>query len=379
MIDNSELQTLLQQVSQTSQQVLEQQFALDQAAIVAMTDAKGIITYVNDKFVKISKYSEEELLGKTHRVINSGYHDKNFFKNLWQTIAKGEVWSGLICNRAKDNSIYWVDTTIVPLLSKDGKPYKYIAIRYEVTKLIETEKQLDEERGRLYESEKMASLGLLSSGLSHELGNPLSALRGRIEMLKNSAEDGSISNEEIQQESQKMLDLVDRMNKIIRGLRTYARDGRQDPKVSVNLTTLVKDIVEISRERCRKNQVQVELEGFDKPHYILGREAELGQVIVNLFNNAVDAAKDLDDKWVKMELIESANELVFRIIDSGKGIPQEVIAKIFDPFFTTKGVGQGTGLGLSISKSIVENHNGTLSIDQKNPNTCFVLNFPKED
>ena len=145
--------------------------ALDEHALVAMTDVDGTITYVNEKFCAISKYSAGELLGRDHRILNSGYHTKAFFKDLWGTLLAGRVWRGELRNRAKDGTFYWVDATLVPLLDASGRPRQFIAIRTDITQKKEAEEALRQ-------SQKLESLGVLAGGIAHDFNNLLTSILG---------------------------------------------------------------------------------------------------------------------------------------------------------------------------------------------------------
>jgi two-component system sensor histidine kinase NreB len=159
-------------LKQSLKQLTELKFALDESSIVAVTDRQGRIQYVNDKFCEISKYPREELLGQDHRIINSGYHNKSFMKELWQKISAGEVWHGEIKNRAKDGTYYWVNTTIVPLMDENEKSYQYLAIRNEVTQLKQVEAELQQMMSkvlRIQEDERKRFSRELHDGIGQSL------------------------------------------------------------------------------------------------------------------------------------------------------------------------------------------------------------------
>ena len=157
--------------------------ALNKTAIVAETDHKGVITYANDKFLEISEYSSEELIGQTHSLVNSGYHPKSFIENLWKTIKSGQVWRGEICNKSKSGKIYWVDTCIAPIYAADNSIVKFVAIRFDITE----KKQLAEKLVTEIHShqESLTVLGQLAATVAHEINNPLAAISMFTQMMES--------------------------------------------------------------------------------------------------------------------------------------------------------------------------------------------------
>lgn len=321
-------------------------YALDQSAIVAMTDVTGTITYVNDKFCEISKYSHDELIGANHRLINSGYHSADFFKTMYRTIASGTVWHAEIRNRAKDGSIYWVDTTIVPSLDERGRPQQYIALRYDITERKASEAALRAQTA-------LVQLGKMAAIVAHEVRNPLAGIRGAMQVIgkrlaPGSAEHG-VANEAIKR--------IDTLNEIVQDLLLFARP-RQPVLQPVAIAALVADTVSLLREDPRFRGVQITVH-VPPNETVLGDPEQLKLVLLNLLINAAQAMEGQGIIGVETRRVPGWQEL--RIIDHGSGIPPDVQDHLFEPFFTTKH--RGTGLGLPTARRILEGHGGSITLD----------------
>jgi signal transduction histidine kinase len=168
----------------------------------------------------------------------------------------------------------------------------------------------------------------------------------------------------------------ERISRIVKGLRTFARDGTSDPMENFSVRDLVSDTREICQPRFDKARVLLEVdikEGVDR---LVGRAAQIGQILMNLLNNAADACESSPTPKVLLRVGNEQDLLVFRVVDNGSGIPEAIREKIFDPFFTTKEVGKGTGLGLSIAKGIVESHGGLLEIESFSEPTVMKVSLP---
>jgi PAS domain S-box-containing protein len=327
-----------------SKELADIDFALDQSAIVATTDITGRITSVNDKFCEISKYSRDELLGQDHRMINSAYHPKDFIRNLWVTIANGRIWRGEIRNRAKDGSIYWVDTTIVPFIDERSKPFKYMAIRYEITERKRSEDLLREQAA-------LARLGQMAAVVAHEVKNPIAGIRGALQVIgsRMAAEgrDRAIVTEIIAR--------LDALNSVVQDLLVFARprELRSEP---VDLRALVMSTADLIMRDPSMQGLRIHVSGADA--VAMADREQLQIVFHNILTNAAQAMGGSGD--VDVEVSRSAAAWTIDFADHGPGMPPETRDKAFEAFFTTKH--RGTGLGLPTARRIVEAHRGQIAL-----------------
>ncbi len=474
--------------------------ALEKRTILVETDKKGLITHANDNFCEISGYSQEELVGKTHSIVNSGLHSREFFRNMWQTISNKQLWSGDITNRKKNGDLYFVKTTIAPLTNMDDEIISYLAIRQDITDKIQNETDLaktlkilnetssiakvggwemnvatgvltwtDEtfrileverkdglspileegislfipehtsiiadaientlatgepyslelmastpkgnrlwiytdgkanyvdgeirtlsgtiqdidakkkaedkynlERQKSIQSSKLASLGELAASMAHEINNPLGIISGYSELLmRSNAEDANaMAKIEV------ILKSCNRISHIVSNLKKFSRSGDDREQECLILSNVISEAIMLTKPRLKRDIIELEYKNNSKAA-ITGNMIEIEQVFLNLINNAVDAIKNLPNKWIKIHLEETTEQVIIRITDSGLGIKKAEVSKIFSPFYTSKKIGEGTGLGLSIVDGILKDHDATIEYDDTADNTCFILTFKK--
>ena len=339
--------------------------AIDEAAIVAITDRDGIITYVNQQFCEISKYSAEELIGKTHKIINSKFHPKEFFIEMWQTISKGGVWAGEIRNRAKDGTYYWVHTNIVPFLDEGGKPEKYVAVRYEIT-----ERKLAEERLNIYAKKLELSnqeLQDFASVAAHDLQEPLRKIQSFSDRLKTKAK------EDLKPDALDYIDRIQssaqRMQVLINDLLTYSRvTTKAQPFSLLDLNQVLTQVVSDLEIRLEQSHGKVEWEPLPS---IYADKTQMHQLFQNLIGNALKFNRPGTHPLVKVKSkIFDQSPLAIEgpacqiiIQDNGIGFDEKYLDRIFTIFQRLHGRHEyeGTGIGLAVCRKIVDRHGGFIT------------------
>ena len=363
-----------------------QKFALDQHAIVSITDLAGNITYANDRFCDITGYSRQELLGRNHRIINSGRQPAGFFENLWQVIGSGQVWRGEICNRNRAGHLYWVSATIVPLLDEKGRPEQYIAIRTEITERVRAEHALEEVNQNLEntiqrrtealeEATLAASLANRAksdflSNMSHEMRTPMNSILGMSYLALRASPPPKIREYllSIHDSGKYLLELIS-------NILDFAKieSGKLEvEKVDLLLPVIFADVVRLMEESARDKGLELHVELDERLQQPLkGDPLRIRQILLNYASNAVKFSSQGVIRLIGRASDEGPDgvEVVLQVADEGIGMTPEQAAQLFQPFHqadasTTRQFG-GTGLGLAICRELAKLMGGRVGVDSQ--------------
>ena len=341
---------------------------------IFITDISGRIEYVNRAFERMTCYSREELAGKTPRILKSSRHDAEFFREMWATIGRGEVWQGTVTNRRKDGTVYESDQTIAPVKDEDGKTTHYVAVSRDIT-----------ERRRMVETLQRAVMVKteFTSMVSHELRTPLSAIKESIGVVED------LTAGPLNKQQAEFLFLakrnVDRLHRLINDTLDFSKIERGEFRLHSarhNLNTIAREVVFQQRMAAKQRGLQLELALEESLEPVLFDPDRISQVLVNLIGNAI---RYCEGSWIEVGTRIEGAEVIVRVQDSGPGIAEDQLKNIFDPFVQlSTGPGRkvgGTGLGLAISRQIVELHGGRIWVESelgKGSAFYFALNNEQE-
>jgi len=337
--------------------------AVEQAAeAIIITDPDGIILYVNPAFEKVTGYSTREVLGKNPRLLKSGKHDAGFYRELWATLSRGEVWNGRMTNRRKDGSLYQEEITISPVHESTGKIVNYVAVKRDVTQEQALETQLRQ-------SQKMEAIGQLAGGVAHDFNNILTVIRGHASLLVA----GKMEPAECADCSHQIIRAADRATDLVRQLLLFSRKQVLQP-AHINLNEVVAGMTKMLK-RLLGEDIALSSDLAPSLPVIFADSGMMEQVLLNLAVNARDAmpsggkltiatgSETLDPRQAaQIHEARPGLHAWLEVSDTGTGIAPDVLPHIFEPFFTTKEVGKGTGLGLATVYGIVQQHHGWISV-----------------
>lgn len=353
------------QLSQALSELAEQKFALDQHAIVCVTDVQGKITYANDRFCNLSGYSKEEIIGQNHRVLSSGKKDKAYWREMYRTIANGGVWSDDICNKAKDGRLYWVNATMMPLMGEDNKPRGYISIRTDITERKQAEQALRR-------SQKMDAIGQLTGGIAHDFNNLLNIILGNLELLdRQLPEDEKIKKRlaNIQKSSKRAAELTHQ-------LLSFSRHQAENVMV-IDINQLIEEMESLVAHsitplididwRLAKKLWSSEISPGDFEDALLNIIINARDAMSGNGHLTIETANVVLDKAAceKIHDIEPGEYVCLSVRDDGEGMPPEQLEHIFEPFYTTKEQGKGTGLGLAMVFGFIQRSKGSILVESE--------------
>lgn len=342
---------------------LETRKAIDDSAVVASIDLNGKITSVNNKFIKITGYAKEELLGQDYQLINSGAHSKEFFKNILTVASGGQVWRGDVKDVRRDGTHYWTDTSLIPMRDINGKTFQYMVIRYDITERKELEAHLIKSKNEAEDAAKVKSEFL--ANMSHEIRTPMNGIIGMSALLLSSTTD-SVSLERlkiIQICGNTLLDLI---NDVLDFSKLEVDKVRLE-SCPLPLHKTVKDVMDLLNTRASEKGLILSYKFKpDVPDWVIGDVMRLRQILTNLISNSIKFTEfgSVQVLSEAQRLSENKFKIQFSIKDTGIGIPEDVRSKLFQSFSqvdasTTRKFG-GSGLGLAISKGLCEKMGGSI-------------------
>jgi PAS domain S-box-containing protein len=255
-----------------------------------------------------------------------------------------------------------------------GKPERLIGVVWDASHEKAQAETIKRQQIEITNSARLSALGVLTSGIAHEINNPLSVIQGKTALLLKRIKENRLDKVNLPEEIQKIHDTCIRITKIIQGMQALSRDSKGDPFIAITVSEHIDKMIGLCAERIRNHKIQIIIQ-CDESIRIQGRSEQVGQVILNLLNNAIDATKDCAQREIRIKSHRQSNKIIISVSDSGPGVPAELRDRIMEPFFTTKDVGKGTGLGLSISRGLMEAHKGQLLLAEGLP-TTFILEFP---
>ncbi len=340
----------------------------------------GITVVRNGCYVKVNSYVTDILLSTDknliQRPINQVYPESEFTMTLVQFMNSKATRSQHEFSLPTVAGIRTHYVIFRKLKIKKNRE-EIIITSLDIEDLKQAQKDLEKQQAKMEYNSKMASLGEMSSGLAHEINNPLAIISARIQILQSQFELDKYEKVQIAKSVETIMSMTMRIAKIIKSLKLFARDSSSDSFESTSLSDIVDETISLCEMRAFKFSAQVEKIGSKANFIIDCLPTQISQVILNALNNSFDAISELPVKWIKLELVDEDTHVRVEITDSGSGIAKDIQDKVMVPFFTTKAVGSGTGLGLSLSKGIIENHHGQIFFDHESINTKLILILPK--
>ena len=342
---------------------------------IAFWDKDLKLVFCNQLFAEICDQSLNELIGKSIFFLFSKSEITRILP-LFEEAQKG-VAQEQECNfKLLDGTVIYLHEKFVPRVV-NSKVLGVFTIAFDITKVKLIEQERIEMHSQLAEKSRLSLLGEVAGGIAHEVNNPLTVINGKTSKVLNrimsSDHFGDVKNEIIN-DLEKVKETVFRISSIVKGLKNLSRDSENDPYNCTKLIEILEQSAVVHREKLKFHGIDLRIICPEKVQ-IYCNQIQISQIITNLVSNSFDAIKDQQEKWISIIAQENSqdNSVLIQVVDSGKGIPENVLDKIMNPFFTTKPVGQGTGLGLSISKKIIEKHGGQFYYDKTCTNTTFVI------